>query len=101
MALEVSVVFVVVEAEGWLVTPAFGLPSPKWPWFLRDSPASESDVTVPTASLMGIFDWGSVVTYRLKSAILFQEILCFKKKASRANQVFGGMKRILSVRLKS
>jgi hypothetical protein len=62
VALEVSVLFVLVEEEGCLDAAAFGLPSPKEPEFLRDSPARESDVTVPTASLILLFDAGSLVT---------------------------------------
>jgi hypothetical protein len=63
VAFEVSWVFVVVEEEGCLLAAALGLPSPKEPEFFRDSPARESDVTVPTASLMAFFDSGPVVTW--------------------------------------
>jgi hypothetical protein len=62
VALDVSVVLVVVELEGCPDAPALGLPSPKLPEPFRDSAARESDVTVPTASLMGLLDAGSVVT---------------------------------------
>jgi len=62
VAEEVSVVFVVVEDEGCAVAPALGLPAPKEPEFLRDSPARESEVTVPTASLMRLLASGSLVT---------------------------------------
>jgi hypothetical protein len=60
--LVVSVVFVVVDEDGCLLAAALGLPSPKEPEFFRDSPARESEVTVPTPSLIGILDAGSVVT---------------------------------------
>jgi hypothetical protein len=62
VALDVLSVFVVVEEEGCLLAAALELPSPKEPEFFRDSPARESDVTVPTASLMALFDAGSLVT---------------------------------------
>lgn len=54
--------FVVVEDEGWEVTPALGLPAPKDPLFLRDSPASESEVTTPGASLIRFSASGSFLT---------------------------------------
>lgn len=63
MALEVSVVFVVVEAEGCFDAAALGLSSPNEPPSLSDSAARESDVMVPTPSWMGLrVDSGSVVT---------------------------------------
>jgi hypothetical protein len=63
VAFEVSVVLVVVELEGCLEAAALGLPAPKSPSLLRDSAASESDVTMPTPSWMGLrVDSGSVVT---------------------------------------
>ena len=67
VALEVSVLFVLVEAEGCFDAAALGLPSPNEPEFLSDSPARESDVTVPTASLILLFDAGSVVTCSIVS----------------------------------
>lgn len=59
-----SWVFVVVDADGCLLAAALGLPSPNEPSPFRDSPARESDVTVPTPSWTGILDAGSVVTYQ-------------------------------------
>jgi len=61
VALDVSVVFVVVDAEGCLEAAALGLPAPKEPdW--RDSAARESDVTTPTASGIALSAAGSLVT---------------------------------------
>lgn len=65
VALEVSVVFVVVEAEGCLEAAALGFPAPKEPSLCRDSAARESDVTTPTASWMGCLAAGSLVTCRV------------------------------------
>jgi hypothetical protein len=50
VALDVSVLFVFVDAEGCLDAAALGFPAPKSPSFLRDSAARESDVTVPAPS---------------------------------------------------
>jgi hypothetical protein len=54
VAFEVSVLLVLVECEGCLEAAAFGLPSPKWPEpdSFRESAASESEVTTPTASAL-------------------------------------------------
>jgi hypothetical protein len=62
VALEVSVLLVVEDAEGCFEAAALGLPAPKEPdW--SDSAARESDVTVPTPSWTGLrVDSGSVVT---------------------------------------
>lgn len=46
----VSVLAVVLPADGWADAAALGLPSPKDPSPLRDSAARESLVTVPTPS---------------------------------------------------
>jgi hypothetical protein len=63
VALEVSLLFVFVEAEGCFEAAALGLPEPKSPSFLRDSAASESEVTVPALSWIGLrAPSGSVVT---------------------------------------
>lgn len=63
MAADVSVIFVVVDLEGCFNAEACGLPSPKEPCPFRDSAASESEVTTPTASWMGCLERGSVVTF--------------------------------------
>jgi hypothetical protein len=69
VALDVSVLFVFVDAEGCFEAAALGLPAPKSPSFFRDSAARESEVTVPVPSWMGLrVDSGSVVTYRVTLA---------------------------------
>lgn len=63
VALLVSVVLVVVDAEGCFEAAALGLSAPKSPPCLRDSAASESEVMVPAPSWTGFCqDSGSVVT---------------------------------------
>lgn len=50
MALEVSVLARLEDAEGCLEAAALGLPAPKSPPELRESAARESEVTVPAPS---------------------------------------------------
>ena len=49
VAPEMSVLFVVVELDGWADAAAL-LPLPKSPPWERDSPARESEVTTPAPS---------------------------------------------------
>jgi hypothetical protein len=61
VALEISVLFVVVPREGWSEIPEASLP--KEPPLLRDSAARESEVMMPEDSLMGLLKAsGSLVT---------------------------------------
>ena len=63
VALDVSVVLLVVDLEGCAEAAAYGFPEAKPPLLFNDSAARESDVTRPVASWMGWFERGSVVTY--------------------------------------
>lgn len=63
VALDVSVLFVVVDPEDWAVLPTPGFLLAKAPPLAMDSPARESDVMVPAPSLTGLLLAGSVVTW--------------------------------------
>lgn len=65
VALDVSVLFVVVEPEDCAVLPTPGFLLAKAPPLEMDSPARESDVMVPAPSVTGLLLAGSVVTWIL------------------------------------